>query len=332
MHVISLPREVAMPGDLKKRIEALNKRPLQNVPDEATHDSAQVKSLRRKLAKQVRPTLAGPAPSAALPAVPGRVLLSRGPVAAPPSQLDSDTPVSLDEALSEIAEQVSEGPGYFLLERSALTLEASSAQLHRRIVSLTGHPDNEPVEGLAAICRAGRLAPREVLFMDIETTGLGMTPVFLIGTMECDDGEFRFRQYFARDYSEEAAIIAAFSDRMRSSRVLVTFNGKSFDVPFLEGRAIATGAAFHRPHGHLDLLHEARRRYRGELPNCKLQTLEHTICGRAREEDIPGCEIPAAYHDFVRTGDAAKIKTILLHNLYDLLTMADLMGRMFRCD
>lgn len=237
--------------------------------------------------------------------------------------------ITLDQAVEEIAERVSEGPGYFLLERSARTLESSSAVIHRRIVSLTGHPDGRAVKQLAAVCRADRLAPREVLFMDIETTGLSMMPVFLIGTMECDDGEFRFRQYFARDYSEEAAIIAAFADRLKSSRVLVTFNGKSFDVPFLENRAAATDASFHRPSGHLDLLHEARRRYRGELPNCKLQTLEHEICGRAREDDIPGRDIPAAYHDFIKTGDAVKIKAILLHNLYDLLTMADLMGRMF---
>ena len=321
-----------MPDDLRKRIEALNKRPLQNVPDEAALDSAQVRSLRRKLAKQTDRGHAGPAPSVMPSVEPSPILLTRQPVAAPPSRLDPDVAISLDQAVAEIAERVSEGPGYFLLERSALTLEAASARLHRRIVSLTGHPDSEPVEKLAAVSKTERLTPGEVLFMDIETTGLSITPVFLIGTMECDDGEFRFRQYFARDYSEEAAIIAAFSERLRSCRVLVTFNGKSFDVPFLEGRAAATGTAFCRPHGHLDLLHEARRRYRGELPNCKLQTLEYAICGRARDDDIPGHEIPAAYHDFVRTGDATKIKTILLHNLYDLLTMADLMGRMFWCD
>ena len=80
----------------------------------------------------------------------------------------------------------------------------------------------------------------------------------------------------------------------------------------------------------MDLLHEARRIYKKDLPNCKLQTLERHICGRERDDDIPGSEIPAAYNEFVRTGNAHKIRSILMHNLYDIFTMADLMCRMWR--
>jgi uncharacterized protein YprB with RNaseH-like and TPR domain len=84
-----------------------------------------------------------------------------------------------------------------------------------------------------------------------------------------------------------------------------------------------------RPKSHLDLLHEARRHYGRETPNHKLQTLEQIVCGRTREDDIPGAMIPAAYHEFVRTGNARTIGLILRHNLRDLLTMADLMHRMW---
>ena len=56
--------------------------------------------------------------------------------------------------------------------------------------------------------------------------------------------------------------------------------------------------------------------------------MESHICGRARHGDIPGAEIPEAYHAFVRTGDAAMIVEILRHNMLDLVTMADIMARL----
>jgi uncharacterized protein YprB with RNaseH-like and TPR domain len=93
---------------------------------------------------------------------------------------------------------------------------------------------------------------------------------------------------------------------------------------------LAERAAYHgiemapRPPMHLDLLHEARRRWRKSLPNCRLQTLERNLCHRLRQGDIPGWAIPDAYHRFVSDGDARRLADILHHNLLDLLTMAQL--------
>lgn len=75
---------------------------------------------------------------------------------------------------------------------------------------------------------------------------------------------------------------------------------------------------------HCDLLHHARRRWRGRLPNCKLQTLEQYLCGRRRTGDIPGHAIPAAYHEYVRSGDAWQMRSILHHNALDLVTLLQL--------
>jgi len=58
-----------------------------------------------------------------------------------------------------------------------------------------------------------------------------------------------------------------------------------------------------------------------------LQTLEWHVCQRMRYDDIPGSEIPDAYHAFVRSGNAGQIATILKHNKLDLITLADLMTR-----
>ncbi len=336
-----------MPRDeLKKRIEALNKRPLTNVPEAGSDDSAEIRGLRRKLQKRAGsgskiredrngitypvPSCSPPSPDNGEPIVYTRSApaSTRTGITAVQSR-DFGPAISLEDAVEGVFTGAPAGPGHYLIERRADSLEARADNVFTRFVTLTGHPDGEAVSRISRACGAKRIAPQEVLFLDLETTGLGMTPVFLVGTMECADDGFAFRQYFARDYSEEMSIVSAISKRLEGMRMLVTFNGKTFDMPFLRNRAVATGVQFGEPESQLDLLHEARRVYRDELPDCRLQTLEARICGRTRDDDIPGSEIPEAYHEYVRTGNANKINVILLHNLYDLLTMADLMNRMW---
>ena len=323
--------------DLKKRIETLNKRPLKHVPE-----ASELSGLRRKLQKQAESKLASleekraifpmsqaPAPS---PASPKPVVLSRSARAAHNSCPIEDLgpSICLENAVQGIAIESPQGPRYYHIELPATELDPGACDLYRCFAPLLGYPDGTAVERIATVCKKKRLSPEEIIFLDLETTGLSMTPVFLIGTMECGSNGFVFKQYFARDYSEEAGILSAFAERLSSARMIVTFNGKSFDVPFLQNRAIATGVALPQPRSHLDLLHESRRRYGRTVPNHKLQTLETVICGNPREDDIPGSEIPAAYHEFVRTGNARKIGMILKHNLHDLLTMADLMRHMWQ--
>jgi uncharacterized protein YprB with RNaseH-like and TPR domain len=135
----------------------------------------------------------------------------------------------------------------------------------------------------------------------------------------------RFEQFLARDYSEEAAILHAFAGRLERTEVLVTFNGKSFDMNMLRHRSAFHGVEMPaRLAHHLDLLHESRKRWKKSLPNCRLQTLEACLCGRRRVGDIPGWQIAEAYHSFVRSGDARPIGAIVHHNLLDLLTMGEL--------
>lgn len=336
-----------MPSDdLKNRIEAINKRPLKNAPEE------HIGGLRRKLQKQAEAKArhvvepAGPVGVSGFPPSTGSGSNPETPVEdasvekAPRSifaraystfggALEDGAVVALEEVVHGIATPAPTGPDYYHIELAAVDLDECALEVHANFLPLIGHPEGNAVDRIAALCKSERIAPEEALFLDIETTGLGNTPVFLIGTMECDSDGFMFRQYFARDYSEEMSILSAFSQRLADARMLVTFNGKSFDMSYLRNRAVATGVKLPHPNSHLDLLHEARRAFGRTVPNHKLQTLEQIVCGKCREQDIPGAEIPAAYHQFVRTGNARKIGLILQHNLYDLLTMADLMGRMW---
>jgi uncharacterized protein YprB with RNaseH-like and TPR domain len=178
----------------------------------------------------------------------------------------------------------------------------------------------------AELCHAANARPEDALFLDIESCGLIGTGIFLVGTMSYAGEQLVFEQYLARNYAEEEGIVQAFADRLAEAGLLVSFNGKAFDMNLIRERA-----AFHhvplprRQPPHLDLLVEARRLWKGRLPNCRLQTLERHLCRRSRLGDIPGCAIPDAYHRFVSTGDARVLRDILHHNMLDLLTMVQLL-------
>ncbi|MBN2584107.1 MAG: ribonuclease H-like domain-containing protein [Planctomycetes bacterium] len=167
--------------------------------------------------------------------------------------------------------------------------------------------------------------PQGIAYLDIETCGMLGMPCFLAGLLVWRDERLVLVQVLARDYHEERAMLDRTWAMMDQVSTLVTFNGLSFDVPYIEDRAAATGLGLRSLKAdHVDLLHESRRRWRGMLPNCRLQTLERFICGRLRRGDIPGDQIPSVYHEYVRTADARQMQVVLHHNALDLLTLAEL--------
>lgn len=167
-----------------------------------------------------------------------------------------------------------------------------------------------------------------MMIVDIETGGFSGTPVFLIGVVLCDRIPLRVTQFLARDYGEEEGILRGFARLAETYRTWVSFNGKSFDAPFLQDRAALHRLPLCPPAGHLDLLHAARRRWRAVVPNCKLTTLERHILGRARVGDVPSADVPDLFHHFMHTGNAAPLRPVLEHNQIDLVSCAGLLNIM----
>lgn len=188
--------------------------------------------------------------------------------------------------------------------------------------------------------------PQRTLFLDLETCGLAGCSIFLIGLIHLHEGRLTISQLWARHYGEEKAILHTLLQIASQCQTLVTFNGKSFDwpqicdrctlhhleipkqePPKIKPRAKETPRAMllDNEWWHFDLLHASRKRWRGQVPNCRLQTLERLICGRHRVDDLPGREIPQAYHDYVRHGRLDQIPGILHHNMLDLVTLLQLM-------
>ena len=167
-----------------------------------------------------------------------------------------------------------------------------------------------------------------LLFLDLETTGFSSTPLFLAGTVFERDGLMRSLQYLARDYSEERVLLGLLDELMGRFDTCVTFNGKSFDMPYIRDRAKYHGVSLGASPEQYDLLHVARRRWKERLPDCRLVTLETHILGRHRVGDVPGWEVPCIYHDFVHTKDARRLRGVLRHNLIDCISMAQLFIRL----
>ena len=168
-------------------------------------------------------------------------------------------------------------------------------------------------------------------FLDTETTGLAGgtgTYVFLVGVGCYVGDEFHLAQFFMRDPIEEPALLAALKEFLRPCDVLVTFNGKAFDVPLLNTRYITHGEALPLASAaHLDLLPLARRLWRDRLPSRTLGYLEAHILDVTRTgEDVPGWLIPSLYFDYLRNGDARPMKSVFYHNAMDILSLAALLG------
>ncbi len=239
-------------------------------------------------------------------------------------------PLSLERACPGRVADGAFGP-YWHIERALADISAAEVPVAREYAHVMSGARQrfDELSASPELCHVSVAGPGDLLFMDTETCGFAGSVVFLVGLMSFRDGGLVFDQFLARDYAEERAVLGEFSERLAAACVLVTFNGKAFDMNMIRDRSVFLGLPGpDREPPHLDLLHEARRRWRRDLPNCKLQTLEAMLCGRHRTGDIPGAAIPDAYHDFVATGDARRLRDILHHNLLDLLTMAQLISHL----
>jgi uncharacterized protein YprB with RNaseH-like and TPR domain len=203
-----------------------------------------------------------------------------------------------------------------------------------------------------------------LLFFDLETTGLSGgagTYAFLVGFGVFDEDGFRTRQYFMRGYGEERALLDAIAEEASAGAdgrppVLITYNGRSFDVPLIETRYQLN--RLRSPFGglpHVDMLFPARRLWKRRVPraldapghpgfgaprvrtygamapdespgSCSLTAIERDILGLHREDDVPGWEIPSRYFGYARTGDASGLAAVFEHNRLDLLSLAAVAG------
>ena len=169
------------------------------------------------------------------------------------------------------------------------------------------------------------VAPSRMLFLDLETTGLGGagTLAWCVGLAWIESQQIIVEQHLLSSPSGEAELLARVDDRIAAADLIVTFNGRSFDLPLLDARRVMQRRGPRRPLADLDLLPPARRVF--GAADARLSALE-TRLGRPRSHDIAGADIPRAWFDWLRYGATGPIRRAVDHNREDLLAMVALLS------
>lgn len=164
------------------------------------------------------------------------------------------------------------------------------------------------------------------VYIDTETTGLSGgsgTLAFLLGKASIDSHAIDLTQWLITRFAAETAALSAFADSLGAFDQLVSYNGKSYDLPLLLSRFRMQGLqpAF-QDLAHLDLLHPVRRLFGRHWQDCRLPSVEERLLGFRRVDDLPGSEAPAAWFRYLREGNAETLLKVVEHHRQDILSLA----------
>lgn len=162
---------------------------------------------------------------------------------------------------------------------------------------------------------------------DIETTGLSpkFCKVILIGIVYNENNKTIIKQFFALNEDEEKELLHEFINEIKHFSKHITFNGFTFDIPFLNSRFQKHNIDFTLDKfDDLDILRLVKP-YKEKLSlyDCKLKTIEKYI-GINRNDEISGKESVEMYNEFVSSQNKNLKDKILLHNYEDIYYLAHL--------
>lgn len=173
----------------------------------------------------------------------------------------------------------------------------------------------------------------DMLLFDIETTGLSVSrnQIYCIGCGYADSENIMIELLFCEHPDEERSVLERFFCLLDSHDTIITFNGTTFDIPFIKKRAELI-SVLHDSSGifgkkkSIDLFREAKRmKALLELPSYKQKSLEQFL-GCYREDPYTGGELIEIYHRYIRQPDPKMLDLLLLHNFEDVRGMLDLLG------
>lgn len=172
---------------------------------------------------------------------------------------------------------------------------------------------------------------KKYLFFDIETLGFHrrLHPIVMIGLLIVEPGTTPIiKQWLLDSEEEEPALLQSFFSEIQAHSVLVSFNGKRFDWPFLVSRAKMHHILPPIIQKHLDLYDF----YQGGFP--LLFAENHTLRELVKPEFVfqscPSKEIPALLQAHMHRGDKDAASLCFQHNKEDLLSLLHLEKKMLQ--
>lgn len=177
--------------------------------------------------------------------------------------------------------------------------------------------------------------PEDVLFLDIETTGLTArnTNLYMIGCVYYKDSSYQLIQWVADNYEEELQILTAFFEFAKDYSYLVHYNGNNFDIPYLQQKCEQFELDYNfENYTGIDI-------YKRILPykdifgliDLKQKTIEQFL-GIERLDKYSGRELISKYHDYACEHNDNDLHDILQHNEDDLKGLLDILPMLSYCD
>lgn len=165
-------------------------------------------------------------------------------------------------------------------------------------------------------------------FFDLETTGLNSLwdKIVIGGLLTFDkDGKGEATQFFLDDKAKEEELLSALMEKLKDLDALVTYNGASFDIPFLAKRLKKYNFDLPSFPYHLDLyrLIKSYSVHAQAMPDLRQKSVEKYFgFSSLREDEISGGESIKMYEEFLKTKSSNLKNLMLLHNIDDLTQLS----------
>ncbi len=184
-----------------------------------------------------------------------------------------------------------------------------------------------------------KLLDANTAFIDIETTGFDRKHchIYMIGLAKVIDGvkgnnngntcTIEVTLLFAENKDAELEILNEFLNYSKGITTFITFNGISFDFPFIRDRFAVYGISYNfNKYNQFDIYVKCKGlKNILKLSNLKQKTIE-AFLGIDREDKFSGGELISQYQEYSMTGDEACYHNLITHNLEDVIGMADVLS------
>lgn len=193
----------------------------------------------------------------------------------------------------------------------------------------------EVVENTSNYIKEASIDEKDIVFFDIETTGLSAinSVLYLIGVAFYDDNSWQFIQWFADECDDEVKLIDAFFEVLKNKKYLIHYNGNGFDIPYIKKKIEQYDMNYTFENIESIDLYNTVKKYKKmlALDNCRLVTIEKYL-SIVREDKYNGKELIDTYKEFIKIysleklkGDLDKssilLKDLLLHNEEDIINL-----------
>ncbi|MDH5720337.1 MAG: ribonuclease H-like domain-containing protein [Spirochaetia bacterium] len=166
----------------------------------------------------------------------------------------------------------------------------------------------------------------KILFFDVECVDLSFGPnniPFLIGMGYFIKNDFIVEQVFLESPVDEDSMLSFLDKFWQKFDYIVTYNGKSFDVPLIKSRF----RYFQKEYPdhfmrHFDIYHILKRIF--PQKRSRLVDYESAVLQIERKDDLPGSLAGQAYFEYQKQNNETLMQKLYKHNETDILSLAAL--------